>query len=176
MTQQITLGGGCFWCTEGAYKQVRGIRKVQSGYAGGHHAHPSYEDVCSGTTGHAEVVQLTFDPTAISVREILEIFFAIHDPTQLNRQGNDIGTQYRSAVFYHTEQQRQLAEEIIAEMEQERVWPDPIVTIIEPIGQFWPAEDYHENYAERNPENGYCQAVVQPKLAKFRRTFASKLR
>lgn len=176
MTQQITLGGGCFWCTEGAYNQVRGIRKVQSGYAGGHHAHPSYEDVCSGTTGHAEVVQLTFDPTAISVREILEIFFAIHDPTQLNRQGNDIGTQYRSAIFYHTDQQRQLAEEIIAEMEQERVWPDPIVTVIEPIGQFWPAEDYHENYAERNPENAYCQAVVQPKLAKFRRTFASKLR
>ncbi|SDB19316.1 peptide-methionine (S)-S-oxide reductase [Pseudidiomarina indica] len=175
MTQQITLGGGCFWCTEGAYKQVRGITEVQSGYAGGHTEHPTYEEVCTGQTGHAEVVQLTFDPTVISVREILEIFFAIHDPTQLNRQGNDIGTQYRSAIFYHTDEQRLAAEAIIAEMEQEQVWPQPIVTALEAITVFWPAESYHENYVERNPENAYCQAVVQPKLAKFRRTFASKL-
>lgn len=175
MTQQITLGGGCFWCTEGAYQQVRGITEVQSGYAGGHTEHPTYEEVCTGQTGHAEVVQLTFDPTVISVREILEIFFAIHDPTQLNRQGNDIGTQYRSAIFYHTDEQRLAAEAIIAEMEQEQVWPQPIVTALEAITVFWPAESYHENYVERNPENAYCQAVVQPKLAKFRRTFASKL-
>ncbi|MBY6063783.1 peptide-methionine (S)-S-oxide reductase [Pseudidiomarina sediminum] len=175
MTQQITLAGGCFWCIEGAYKQVRGIVKAQSGYTGGSLESPTYEQVCTGTTGHAEVVQLTFEPLSISVREILEIFFALHDPTQLNRQGNDVGTQYRSAIFYHDEAQREAAEAIIAEMRAEQTWDAPIVTEVQPLEVFWPAEDYHENYVERNPQNAYCQAVVHPKLAKFKRTFAEKL-
>jgi peptide-methionine (S)-S-oxide reductase len=175
MTQQITLGGGCFWCIEGAFKQVRGVLKVQSGYTGGHVDEPTYEAVCRGDTGHAEVVQITFEPTALSVRDIYEIFFALHDPTQVNRQGNDVGTQYRTSIFYHTDEQRQLAEAIIAEMTQEQTWDAPIVTTLEPITKFWPAEEYHDNYVERNPSNAYCQAVVRPKLAKFKRTFAEKL-
>lgn len=175
MTQQITLAGGCFWCIEGAFKQVRGVLKAESGYAGGHQANPTYEQVCAGETGHAEVVQVTFDPQALSVREVLEIFFALHDPTQLNRQGNDVGTQYRSAIFYQSEDQRLAAEDIIAEMREEGTWDDEIVTELEPLEKFWPAEDYHENYVERNPQNAYCQAVVSPKLAKFKRTFAEKL-
>lgn len=175
MTQQITLGGGCFWCIEGAFKQVRGVLKAQSGYAGGDKAEPTYEEVCTGSTGHAEVVQVTFEPTALSVREILEIFFALHDPTQLNRQGNDVGTQYRSAIFYQTEEQRAEAEKIIEEMRAEGTWQDEIVTEVLPLEKFWPAEDYHDNYVERNPQNAYCQAVVSPKLAKFKRTFAERL-
>lgn len=175
MTQQITLAGGCFWCIEGAFKQVRGVLKAQSGYAGGHKENPSYEQVCGGDTGHAEAVQITFEPTALSVREILEIFFALHDPTQLNRQGNDVGTHYRSAIFYQTEEQRLAAEDILAEMREEGTWNDEIVTELEPLEKFWPAEDYHDNYVERNPQNAYCQAVVSPKLAKFKRTFAEKL-
>ncbi|WP_411359106.1 peptide-methionine (S)-S-oxide reductase MsrA [Pseudidiomarina salilacus] len=175
MTQQITLGGGCFWCIEGAYKQVRGVLKAESGYAGGDKADPTYEEVCTGSTGHAEVVQVTFEPTALSVREILEIFFALHDPTQLNRQGNDVGTQYRSSIFYQTDEQREEAEKIIAEMRAEGTWEDEIVTELQPLEKFWPAEEYHENYVERNPQNAYCQAVVSPKLAKFKRTFAEKL-
>ncbi|MDN7127014.1 peptide-methionine (S)-S-oxide reductase MsrA [Pseudidiomarina terrestris] len=175
MTQQITLAGGCFWCIEGAFKQVRGVLKAESGYAGGHKENPTYEQVCAGETGHAEVVQITFEPTALSTREILEIFFALHDPTQLNRQGNDVGTQYRSAIFYQSEEQRVAAEDIIAEMRDEGTWNDEIVTEIEPLEKFWPAEDYHDNYVERNPQNAYCQAVVSPKLAKFKRTFAEKL-
>ncbi|MGQ4276539.1 peptide-methionine (S)-S-oxide reductase MsrA [Pseudidiomarina sp. E22-M8] len=175
MTQQITLGGGCFWCIEGAFKQVRGVLKAESGYAGGQRANPTYEQVCAGETGHAEVVQITFDPQALSIREVLEIFFALHDPTQFNRQGNDVGTQYRSAIFYQSEEQRLAAEDIIAEMREEDTWEDEIVTELEPLEKFWPAEDYHENYVERNPQNAYCQAVVSPKLAKFKRTFAEKL-
>ncbi|KFZ29142.1 methionine sulfoxide reductase A [Pseudidiomarina atlantica] len=175
MTQQITLGGGCFWCIEGAFKQVRGVLKAQSGYAGGDKANPTYEEVCTGNTGHAEVVQVTFEPTALSVREILEIFFALHDPTQLNRQGNDVGTQYRSSIFYQTDEQREEAEKIIAEMRAEGTWEDEIVTEVVALEKFWPAEDYHENYVVRNPQNAYCQAVVSPKLAKFKRTFAEKL-
>ena len=175
MTQQITLGGGCFWCIEGAYRMVRGVLKAQSGYAGGQQAEPTYEQVCSGSTGHAEVVQVTFEPTAISVREILEIFFALHDPTQVNRQGNDIGSQYRTSIFYQTDEQKRLAEEIIAEMTAEQTWDAPIVTTLEPLTKFWPAEDYHDNYVQRNPQNAYCQAVVHPKLAKFKRTFVEKL-
>ncbi|WP_417687749.1 peptide-methionine (S)-S-oxide reductase MsrA [Pseudidiomarina sp.] len=175
MTQQITLGGGCFWCIEGAFKQVRGVLKAQSGYAGGEKAEPTYEEVCTGNTGHAEVVQITFEPTALSVREVLEIFFALHDPTQLNRQGNDVGTQYRSAIFYQTDEQRAEAEKIIAEMRADKTWQDEIVTEVVALEKFWPAEDYHDNYVERNPQNAYCQAVVSPKLAKFKRTFAEKL-
>ena len=175
MTQQITLGGGCFWCIEGAFKQVRGVLKAQSGYAGGEKAEPTYEEVCTGNTGHAEVVQITFEPTALSVREVLEIFFALHDPTQLNRQGNDVGTQYRSAIFYQTDEQRAEAEKIIAEMRADKTWQDEIVTEVVALEKFWPAEDYHDNYVERNPQNAYCQAVVSPKLAEFKRTFAEKL-
>ncbi len=175
MTQKITLAGGCFWCIEGAFKQVRGVLKAESGYAGGHKENPTYEQVCKGETGHAEVVQLTYDPQAINIREIYEIFFALHDPTQLNRQGNDVGTQYRSAIFYHTDEQRQQAYDIIADMQADKTWADEIVTEVEPLEKFWPAEDYHENYIERNPDNAYCQAVVSPKLAKFRRTFADRL-
>ncbi|RUO56301.1 MULTISPECIES: peptide-methionine (S)-S-oxide reductase MsrA [Pseudidiomarina] len=175
MTQQITLAGGCFWCIEGAFKQVRGVLKAQSGYAGGNKPEPTYEEVCTGNTGHAEVVQITFEPTALSVREVLEIFFALHDPTQLNRQGNDVGTQYRSAIFYQTDAQKEEAEKIIEEMRAEGTWQDEIVTEVLPLEKFWPAEDYHDNYVERNPQNAYCQAVVSPKLAKFKRTFAEKL-
>ncbi|WP_258239939.1 peptide-methionine (S)-S-oxide reductase MsrA [Pseudidiomarina homiensis] len=175
MTQQITLGGGCFWCIEGAFKQVRGVLKAESGYAGGDQPEPTYEQVCTGQTGHAEVVQITFEPTALSVREVLEIFFALHDPTQLNRQGNDVGTQYRSAIFYQTDAQKEEAEKIIEEMRAEGTWQDEIVTEVVPLEKFWPAEDYHDNYVERNPQNAYCQAVVSPKLAKFKRTFAEKL-
>lgn len=175
MTQQITLGGGCFWCIEGAFKQVRGVLKAQSGYAGGAKPEPTYEEVCTGQTGHAEVVQITFEPTALSVREVLEIFFALHDPTQLNRQGNDVGTQYRSSIFYQTEEQREEADKIIAEMRADGTWQDEIVTEVQPLEKFWPGEDYHDNYVERNPQNAYCQAVISPKLAKFKRTFAEKL-
>ncbi|RUO78448.1 peptide-methionine (S)-S-oxide reductase MsrA [Pseudidiomarina taiwanensis] len=173
--QQITLGGGCFWCIEAAFRQVRGIVSAQSGYSGGTVPQPSYEQVCSGQTGHVEVVQLNFDPEVISVREIYEIFFTLHDPTQLNRQGNDIGPQYRGVIFYHNDEQRELAEQIIAEMTHEQTWDQPIVTAIEPAQTFWPAEDAHENYVARNPQNPYCQAVIHPKLAKFKKTFADKL-
>ncbi|MEX1222720.1 MAG: peptide-methionine (S)-S-oxide reductase MsrA [Idiomarina sp.] len=175
MSEKITLAGGCFWCIESAFKQVRGIEKAESGYAGGTTPNPSYEQVCTGRTGHAEVVQLTFDPAAISVREILEIFFALHDPTQLNRQGNDIGTQYRTAVFYHNENQAEATHAIIAEINQQNTWDGVVVTQVEPLDVFYSAGDYHEDYFARNPENAYCQAVVSPKLAKFRKTFADKL-
>ncbi|RUO65969.1 peptide-methionine (S)-S-oxide reductase [Pseudidiomarina planktonica] len=175
MSTKITLAGGCFWCIESAFKQVRGIEKAESGYAGGTAPNPSYEEVCTGRTGHAEVVQLTFAEDQISVREILEIFFALHDPTQLNRQGNDIGTQYRSAVFYHNEDQAEAAHAIIAEINQQNTWDGVVVTEVEPLDVFYSAGDYHEDYFARNPENAYCQAVVSPKLAKFRKTFADKL-
>ncbi|CAB0151136.1 Peptide methionine sulfoxide reductase MsrA 3 [Pseudidiomarina piscicola] len=175
MTQQITLAGGCFWCIEGAFKQVRGVLKAESGFAGGHLENPTYEQVCAGDTGHAEAVQLTFEPTALSIREVLEIFFALHDPTQLNRQGNDIGPHYRSAIFYQSEEQRAAAEEIIAEMRDDKTWDDEIVTELQPLEKFWSAGNYHDNFVERNPQNAYCQAVISPKLAKFKRTFAEKL-
>ncbi|TRW50328.1 peptide-methionine (S)-S-oxide reductase MsrA [Aliidiomarina halalkaliphila] len=171
-----TLAGGCFWCLESAFNQVQGIHSVKSGYSGGQTENPTYKDVCTGNTGHAEVIRVEFDLEAISYREILEIFFALHDPTQVNRQGNDIGSQYRTAIFYHDEAQAEAARSIIAEMEQEQTWEGPIVTQIEPIATFYPAEDYHDNYFERNPENQYCQAVVSPKLAKFKKTFASRLK
>ena len=174
--QYATLGGGCFWCIESAFKQVRGIVEVESGYAGGHIETPSYEAVCSGTTGHAEVVRLSFDPQQISYREVLEILFALHDPTQLNRQGNDIGPQYRSVIFYHDAQQQAEAAAIIAEMEADKTWPDPIVTAIEPVQNYYPAEQYHRDYYENNPQQPYCAMVVGPKLAKFKQTFASRLK
>ncbi|WP_414828541.1 peptide-methionine (S)-S-oxide reductase MsrA [Alteromonas sp. H39] len=174
--QVATLAGGCFWCIESAFNSVDGVESAISGYAGGQTDSPSYEAVCRGDTGHAEVVQVTFDADSITYREILEIFFALHDPTQLNRQGNDVGTQYRSAVFYHNDEQRHQAEAIIQEMTDDEIWPDPIVTEVVPIDNYHPAEDYHQNYFKNNPQNQYCAMVVAPKLAKFKKTFASRLR
>ncbi len=171
-----TLGGGCFWCLEAVYLELKGIEKVESGYAGGAVANPSYEDVCSGTTGHAEVVQLTFDPSVISFKDILEVFFTIHDPTTLDRQGYDVGTQYRSIIFYHTPEQRATAEQTIAELDRQGIWPNPIVTRLEPFTAFYPAEGYHQRYFERNPFQPYCQVVVAPKVAKARKTFLSRLK
>ncbi|MFZ6027717.1 MAG: peptide-methionine (S)-S-oxide reductase MsrA [Chloroflexota bacterium] len=173
--ETVTLAGGCFWCLEAVYQRVQGVTRVVSGYAGGKISNPSYKLVCTGLTGHAEVVQITFDPEAIAFRELLEIFFTIHDPTTRNRQGADVGTQYRSAVFYHSLEQKATAEQAIAELETQRLWPNPIVTEIVPLDQFYPAEDYHQNYFNNNPSQGYCQAVVAPKVAKFRQKFASKL-
>jgi peptide-methionine (S)-S-oxide reductase len=174
--QVATLAGGCFWCIQSAFQTVVGIEQAVSGYMGGHVANPSYEQVCEGNTGHAEVVQLTFDPKKISFREILEIFFSLHNPTQLNRQGDDIGEQYRSAVFYHNDEQKQLVEQIINEMTEQQTWPEPIVTQVVPATTFFPAEAYHQDYFNNNPDNRYCQLVVSPKLAKFKQTFANKLK
>ncbi|HEX8291046.1 MAG TPA: peptide-methionine (S)-S-oxide reductase MsrA [Pyrinomonadaceae bacterium] len=171
-----TLAGGCFWCLEAVYKELRGVERVVSGYAGGHVEDPTYRAVCDGTTGHAEVVQVTFDPSAVSYRELLEVFFTIHDPTTLNRQGGDVGTQYRSAVFYHTPAQRETAEQVVAELAAADVWDSPIVTEVVPLERFYPGEDYHQDYFERNPFQPYCRAVVAPKVSKFRKHFLEKLR
>lgn len=173
---QATLGGGCFWCVESAFLQVAGIESVKSGYTGGHTENPTYERVCQGDTGHAEVAQLSYDPEQLSYRQILEIFFTLHDPTQVNRQGNDIGTQYRSSIFYHNDEQQQEAKRIIAELTDDAAFADPIVTEVNALGAFYPAEDYHENFYARNTENAYCQAVISPKLAKFRKTFSGLLK
>jgi peptide-methionine (S)-S-oxide reductase len=171
-----TLAGGCFWCLEAVYKELRGVERVVSGYAGGHVSNPTYREVCEGTTGHAEVVQITFDPALASYRELLEVFFTIHDPTTLNRQGGDVGTQYRSAVFYHTPEQRETAERVVAEMTAERVWDSAIVTEVTPLDKFYPAEDYHQDYFEKNPTQPYCAAVVAPKVSKFRKLFLDRLK
>lgn len=179
MTQnisKITIAGGCFWCIEAAFNSVQGIIKAESGYMGGSVENPSYEAICKGDTGHAEVVELSFNSDEISTREILEIFFALHDPTQLNRQGNDIGTQYRSGIFYHNDKQKQLADNIIKEITDDVIWPDPVVTEVTAASTFYSAEKYHQEYFNNNPENQYCQMVVSPKLAKFKQTFASKLK
>ena len=174
--ERATLGGGCFWCLEAVYERVRGVSGVRSGYAGGTTAEPSYAQVCSGATGHAEVVEVTFDPAEIGYAESLEIFFAIHDPTTLNRQGADVGTQYRSAIFYESEAQRDTARVVIAALEAEGVWDAPIVTEVAPLETFWVAEDHHQEYFRRNPGQPYCQVVVAPKVAKFRQKFAHRLR
>lgn len=166
-----TLGGGCFWCLEAVYQEVPGVHEVVSGYAGGHVDAPTYQQVCSGTTGHAEVVQVRFDPEVLSYRRILEIFFTIHDPTQLDRQGADRGTQYRSIVLYHSDEQRSVVEEVMRELTEEGVYEDPIVTRVEALDVFYPAEAYHQNYYRTNPTQGYCQVVVNPKLAKYRARF-----
>jgi peptide-methionine (S)-S-oxide reductase len=173
-TETATLGGGCFWCLEAVYQELKGVQKVESGYTGGHMPDPSYEQVCDGTTGHAEVVRITFDPGAVSYREILEIFFTIHDPTTLNQQGNDVGTQYRSVIYFHSPEQQEMAKHVIAEMAN--VWDAPIVTEVSPAQMYYKAEDYHQNYFRRNPLQGYCAFVVAPKVAKFRKTFADKMR
>jgi len=170
--QTITLGGGCFWCTEAVYVKVRGVTDVESGYCNGHVTKPSYEQVCSGDTGHNEVVKLVFDPAQISLEDILEIFFVIHDPTTLNRQGNDAGTQYRSGIYVSTPEQGGIARSILADMTQAKVFGRPIVTEVLPLSNYWPAEDYHQDFFERNPFQGYCVAVAGPKVEKFRKTFA----
>lgn len=171
-----TLAGGCFWCLEAVYNQLRGVLSVESGYAGGHVPNPTYQQVCMGGTGHAEVVQITFDPQAITFRDLLEVFFTIHDPTTLNRQGADVGTQYRSAIFYHTPSQKEVAEQIIAEMNAAKVWDDPIVTEVVPLEEFYRAEDYHQEYYQNNSAQPYCQVVIAPKVAKFRQKYFEKLR
>ena len=170
--QTITLGGGCFWCTEAVFVAVKGIEDVQSGYSNGHTIRPSYEQVCSGDTGHNEVVKLVFDPAQISLQEILQIFFLIHDPTTLNRQGNDSGTQYRSGIYCSTPQQESVARDFISELVSSGVYSRSIVTEVLPLDNYWPAEDYHQDYFENNPGQGYCMAVAAPKVAKFRKTFA----
>ena len=171
-----TIAGGCFWCLEAVFERLRGVDKVQSGYAGGHLPDPSYELVCTGMTGHAEVVQVTFDPAIISYRELLEVFFAFHDPTTLNRQGVDTGTQYRSAIFVHDAGQDAVAREVIATLEREQVFDAPIVTEVVPLERFYPAEAYHDAYYRRNPNQGYCAAVIAPKVAKLRKQYGSRLR
>ena len=172
----ITLGGGCFWCTEAVFERVRGISHVQSGYCNGAVPQPTYEQVCTGRTGHNEVVRLTFDPAVISTQQILEIFFAIHDPTTLNRQGHDEGTQYRSGIYFHTPEQQQVAQALLEQLAQDRVFDAPLTTELAPEQNFWPAEDYHHQYYARNPHQGYCAAVVGPKVAKFRQTFTQFLK
>lgn len=170
--QTITLGGGCFWCTEAVYVQVKGVLDVESGYSNGQVRNPSYEQVCTGNTGHNEVVKLVYDPAQISTREILEIFFVIHDPTTLNRQGNDAGTQYRSGIYFSTPEQQAAAQEVIAEMAASGTYSRPIVTEVVALDNYWAAEEYHQDYFARNPNQGYCMAVAAPKVAKFRKTFA----
>lgn len=181
MTQEgrvetATLAGGCFWCLDGAYRDLRGVIGVESGYAGGQTANPTYEQVCTGTTGHAEVVRVTYDSNEITYRDLLEVLFSIHDPTTLNRQGADVGTQYRSAIFYRDEVQREVAEEIVAELERDGVFEDPIVTEVSALKAYYPGEGYHQDYYRQNPGQGYCQVVVAPKLAKFRARYASRLK
>lgn len=175
-TETATLGGGCFWCLEAAFEQLRGVEAVESGYAGGTAPDPTYKAVCTGTTGHAEVVRVTFDPTALSYRDLLEAFFAVHDPTTPNCQGADVGTQYRSVIFTHSPEQGRTAREVIAELTAEKVWPNPIVTEVLPDPGFHTAEDYHQGYFRANPSQPYCQAVVAPKVAKLRKKFADRLK
>jgi peptide-methionine (S)-S-oxide reductase len=175
-TEIATFGSGCFWCSEAVFSDLQGVVKVLPGYAGGTVPNPTYEDVCTDATGHAEVAQVTFDPSVISYRELLEVLFSTHDPTTLNRQGADEGTQYRSVIFYSNETQMKEAEEIIGELTKERVFQNPIVTKVEPLRAFYPAEDYHREYYRRNPSKPYCQAVIAPKLAKFRAHWKSKLK
>jgi peptide-methionine (S)-S-oxide reductase len=171
-----TLGGGCFWCLEAVFLDLEGVTGVQSGYSGGSVDAPTYEAVCTGTTGHAEVVRIEFDPAVTSYREVLEVFFAVHDPTTLNRQGADVGTQYRSAIFFHSPDQERAARALVAELEEEGLWTDPIVTEITSAGAFYPAEAYHTEYFNRNSDQAYCRAVINPKISKFRQRFSHKLK
>ena len=174
--QQATLGGGCFWCLESAFNTVDGVKLAITAYAGGQTQKPTYEQVCSGQTGHAEVVRVNFDADKLSYREVLETFFALHNPTQLNRQGDDVGTQYRSAIYYHDDLQKQASEQILQEITDEQIWPDPVVTEVVELNNYFQAEDYHQDYFNNNPQNQYCNMVVAPKLAKFKKTFASRLK
>jgi peptide-methionine (S)-S-oxide reductase len=174
--ETATLAGGCFWCIEAVFQEIDGVENVVSGYTGGTTVNPTYQQVCSDETGHAEAVQVTFDPSKISYREILEIFFSVHDPTTLNRQGADVGTQYRSAIFYHSEEQKAVAEQLIRELDKAHLWKKPIVTQILPLDKFYPAEDYHRDYFARHPEQAYCQTVISPKVNKFRKQWAKRLK
>jgi len=174
--ETATLAGGCFWCMEAVFQQIEGVENVVSGYTGGTTVNPTYEQVCSDRTGHAEAVQVTFDPSGISYRDILEIFFSVHNPTTLNRQGEDMGTQYRSAIFYDNDEQKAVARQLIRELDQARVWKNPIVTQVLPLDKFCPAEDYHRDYFARHPEQAYCQMVISPKVAKLRRQWAKRLK
>lgn len=171
-----TLAGGCFWCLQPIFQELRGVEGVEVGYTGGAVPNPTYEQVCTGRTGHAEAVRVTFDPSTISYEELLRVFFSVHDPTTLNRQGADVGTQYRSAIFYHTPEQRATAERVVAELEREGVWGRPIVTEVVPAGAFYRAEEYHQDYFRKNPWQGYCRIVIAPKVAKFRQGFRGRLR
>ncbi len=171
-----TLGGGCFWCLEAAFDEIKGVIKIESGYSGGKTVAPSYEQVCTGTTGHAEVVQVTFDSAVVSFREILEIFFTTHDPTTLNQQGADIGTQYRSVIFYHNEKQKETAKKVIQEFETKKLWDHKIVTQVEPFKNFYKAETYHDKYFARNPEAGYCRVVIEPKISKLKKKYQDRLK
>ncbi len=175
-TELATLAGGCFWCLEAVFDELRGVEDVVSGYSGGQAPDPSYKDVCTGRTGHAEVVQLRYNPEIISYREILEVFFTIHDPTTLNRQGADVGTQYRSAIFYHTPEQKAIAEEVMRDLQAQGLWDKPIVTQLTPFSVFYPAEAYHQEYFARNPYQGYCQVIIAPKVAKFRKKYLEQLK
>lgn len=174
--QTATLAGGCFWCLEAVFDEIKGVHSVESGYAGGHVPNPTYRAVCNGDTGHAEVVQVHFDPGIVSYRDLLNVFFAIHDPTTLNRQGADVGTQYRSAIFYHNDDQKMIAESLIEDLNSQRIWDAPIVTQLAPLDKFYMAEDYHQEYFARNPYQPYCMAVVAPKVSKFRKHFLDMLK
>ncbi len=174
--EMITIGGGCFWCTEAIFEELKGVEKVESGYSGGKSANPTYKEVCSGATGHAEVIEITFDPKVISVKDLLKVFFVTHDPTTLNRQGNDVGTQYRSVIFYRDDAQKKAAQDVVKEITAEKIWDNPIVTELAPFTAFYKAEDYHQGYFQANPQQGYCRAVIAPKVAKFREKFRDKLK
>jgi peptide-methionine (S)-S-oxide reductase len=176
MTEKATLAGGCFWCLEAVYDQLRGVQNVQNGYAGGRRPNPTYEQVCTGTTGHAEVVQITYDSSQISFNDLLDVFFTIHDPTTVDRQGADVGSQYRSAIFYHDEEQKRIAEEAIREVNDSKTWENPVVTEVTPLTEFYAAEPYHTDYFERNPTQGYCRVVIAPKVAKARSKFLARLK
>ncbi len=174
--EKATLAGGCFWCLEAVFVDLRGVSRVESGYSGGHVPKPTYKAVCSGATGHAEVVQITFDPRVVSFKELLEVFFTIHDPTTLNRQGGDIGTQYRSAIFYQSPEQKETSAQVIAELNAQRVWNAPIVTEVVPLADYYAAENYHQEYYQNNASQPYCRAVIEPKVAKFRKQYLEKLK
>jgi peptide-methionine (S)-S-oxide reductase len=173
--ETATLGGGCFWCVDTIFRELQGVEKVESGYAGGRTANPTYRDVCSGMTGHAEVVQVTFDPSVLSFRDLLRVFFTVHDPTTADRQGADIGAQYRSIILYHSDEQRETAKQVIDELNGEKVWDDPIVTQLVPFTTFYSAEKYHQDYYSQNPSQPYCQIVIAPKVAKFRKAYLDRL-
>jgi len=175
-SEAVTLGGGCFWCLEPIFDELKGVENVESGYAGGARPNPTYQQICTGATGHAEVIQVTFDPAVVSFKEILQIFFTFHDPTTLNRQGADVGTQYRSVIFTHSEEQHKIAEETIAEINAQRIWNAPIVTQVAPLPTFYRAEDYHQDYYLNNPNQGYCRMIVAPKVIKFRKQYVEKLK
>jgi peptide-methionine (S)-S-oxide reductase len=175
-TEIATLGGGCFWCLDAVYRDLQGVHQVVSGYAGGHLPNPTYEQVCAKRTGHAEVVQVSFDPAEVSYADILRVFFAVHDPTTKDRQGADVGPQYRSVILFHSEEQKRIAEQVMAEITREKVWPAPLVTELVPLDRFWPGEAEHQDYFARTPWSGYCQAVIAPKVGKFRKSFADRLK